>query len=709
MKKTKGKEPLTFKVAAHLVQDLGLNLYTSLPRVLVEFLANAHDANAPHASVTMDFDAIQKERKVLKAQFDLDRAKAPEEDIEPLSSRTLPDACRIVIQDDGHGMSRDDLQHKFLFAGRRRRLEERTSHTEGGKRVLMGRKGLGKLAGFGVARRVEVITRRAGEAHATRIELDYEDLLKHSDVQGWPVPEETLANGGGIKNHGTRIELSRLVYDSTKSRSDTFAHEIGDHFAFIKPAEFRVDFNGKLVKPTPRNFEFAYPEPGKVAKNELVEKVLPSAYGDMQIRYRIRFTMPNQALPARERGVRVYASRRLASAPDLLDVTTNMHGFHNTQYLDAVCEADFIDQDNRTDLIATDRQSLRWDVGRLEDLRAFLTKEMEDACRAYQYARDQRAAEETKNDKATIALMERYKMPAHRRRVAMRVATLLAGVYPKGKDEPQYKEQLEIFLDGLTQGDIIGALSKLARVPHPDFREVVTEISKLTEREVGDFLRYAEGRLDGIEALEKICKSVDFKKGNNERELHELFERNPWMINPTLDRYVSSNKTEDVLLQRLAKLLKVGAYVPAGYDPKTSAEADPMEKNERPDLVFILGGTDVHRIVIVELKAPNTPLHWDHLGQLHGYMARVSAWLSEHGKADVRVEGILIGSLPDPSSKADKAVQLRQAMKKDMNKADWTVRDVLEVLEDTRAVHQRLYTIRQDALKSGAGEDEAAA
>jgi hypothetical protein len=39
---------LKFRVAAHIVEDLGLNLYTDLPRVLVEYVANAHDADSPH-------------------------------------------------------------------------------------------------------------------------------------------------------------------------------------------------------------------------------------------------------------------------------------------------------------------------------------------------------------------------------------------------------------------------------------------------------------------------------------------------------------------------------------------------------------------------------------------------------------------------------------------------------------------------------------
>ena len=48
------QDPLKFIVAPHIVQDLGLNLYTSLPRVLVEFVANAYDADSKHAKIQFD-------------------------------------------------------------------------------------------------------------------------------------------------------------------------------------------------------------------------------------------------------------------------------------------------------------------------------------------------------------------------------------------------------------------------------------------------------------------------------------------------------------------------------------------------------------------------------------------------------------------------------------------------------------------------------
>src|SRR5438034_11750298 len=101
--------PLTFKVAPHLVEDLGLNLYTTLARVLVEFVANAYDADSPHAELRFDTGKIKKAREVLRKQYELEKAKAaPGAKIDPLETRVLSPEITIIIEDRGHGISRAD-------------------------------------------------------------------------------------------------------------------------------------------------------------------------------------------------------------------------------------------------------------------------------------------------------------------------------------------------------------------------------------------------------------------------------------------------------------------------------------------------------------------------------------------------------------------------------------------------------------------------
>src|SRR5688500_7844176 len=102
--------PLRFHVAPHIVQDLGLNLYTTLSRVLGEFVPSAYDADSPSVDITFDGEEIQRARELLKQEWDLELAERrasgrTTEDMIPLEERTLPSKITIEVADFGHGMS----------------------------------------------------------------------------------------------------------------------------------------------------------------------------------------------------------------------------------------------------------------------------------------------------------------------------------------------------------------------------------------------------------------------------------------------------------------------------------------------------------------------------------------------------------------------------------------------------------------------------
>jgi hypothetical protein len=705
--------PLKFKVAPHIVQDLGLNLYTTLPRVLVEFVANAYDADSPDAQVSLDLSKIEQARRVLKKEWELEQEKSEgardkKDARNDLSQRTLPADIQIVITDHGHGMSRDDLQTKFLIAGRRRReAEDKVRSDEG--RILMGRKGLGKLAGFGVARTVTIISRKQGEQHATKITLDYDELIKVHIFDEVEIQEELLADGADIDPHGTKVILSRLAYEPTKSREETIGNDIADHFAMIDPAEFAIRLNDNPVMPTPRNLVFAYPSP-EIPLDQTVKHSYVTDDGvSVEYQYRIRFTGLNEHLNARERGVRIYAHKRLAATSDLLDMTTGIHGFNNTHYLDGIVHADFIDENRAVDYIATDRQTLRWDSSLLAPMREHLSSEMAEACREYQKQRETKAKHQVRNDPFTKNLVEAAKLPKHRKSLAYKVAAAMAAVSDKGVENEDYKKQMPIFVDGLVQGNILNALADLASKDHPDFNRLVGQVMELTHQELGDFLRVIQGRLDGIEALKKLVEDVDFKKSKNEDKLHELFENAPWLIDPTFTQFLTSDQAENELNRQLTKELGIGTYVPANYSPAAPDEIKELGANKRPDLVFLLSNTGLMRLIIVELKAPNTPLHMDHLDQLKGYIRRAEKWLKANGK-DIkryRVEGILIGSHAAPDSKAEKVEALRDDMEKVMETQPWTVFGINEVLDRTMRAHRELLTIYERAVLAEEEDEES--
>ena len=92
---------LVMSISLNALEHLGINLYSNVPAVLSEIVANAWDADAKNVTVTVD--------------------KAQE---------------TITIEDDGTGMDRDGVIDRFLNIGFKRREEM-------GEVTLSGRKPMG--------------------------------------------------------------------------------------------------------------------------------------------------------------------------------------------------------------------------------------------------------------------------------------------------------------------------------------------------------------------------------------------------------------------------------------------------------------------------------------------------------------------------------------------------------------------------------------
>ena len=693
-------DALPFRVDPHMLEDLGLNLYSSLPRVLVEFVANAYDADASRAAISMDFDQISRFRAELRQEWRQREADAtvglnhePQDSVS-LEEGLLPDEATISIQDDGHGMSLEDLKNKFLVAGRRRRLEE--GDKSPGHRVLMGRKGVGKLAGFGVARVIEVVSKVASQANAHGICLDFDDIMGVENSSNIRVPTFRIDGDADLGDHGTRVTFSRLVNESVKSFERTVRRSIGAHFFLIDPGDFAVHLNGTGVEPDPRTLVYAWPEAEHLPVDGLVKKSLdvPETGQPIEFEYRLRFVEDRAALRASERGVRVYAHKRLAAAPSLLHADTNMHGFRMTDYLDGVVYADFIDEHKR-DYIATDRQGLRWETPLLQPVYDFLGDEIKEACKNYQRVRDEAKAREVTEDPFTVEVIDSAQLSSRDKKLAVAICSKLAGFHREGVETAAYKEHAQLLVGAIGKGEIFAAISSIAERENPRLHDLTVEITRLTAAEVDQTLGVVRSRMLAIGALQRIVEAVDFRDGNNEDDLHHLLKKNPWLIDPTYFEFLTSNVANKTLFQRLEQRLEIGGMVPSGYDPGSDDEGLPMRANRRPDLVFLLGNSGLKRVVILELKAPNTPLLDKHLVQLEDYMDDARSFFESVNRSGVVVEGCLIGSL-DLTLKAREVQRLQRRLRERGVDAKWAVFDVLDLLERTSNAHREILEIHEE-------------
>ncbi len=122
---------------------------------------------------------------------------------------TLPDAMSdspIVIADNGSGMTERELLNEYLVVANDRR-SRKGDRTVSLKRLVKGRKGIGKFAGLMVAGVMEVETTARG--HTIRVVVSKEDLLKAAnDLERFDLP--VTVRDAPEDARGTTVTLREL-------------------------------------------------------------------------------------------------------------------------------------------------------------------------------------------------------------------------------------------------------------------------------------------------------------------------------------------------------------------------------------------------------------------------------------------------------------------------------------------------------------------
>lgn len=211
---------LVMTISLNALEHLGINLYSNIPAVLSEIVANAWDADATKVTVLID-----------------------------------KNADTIVIEDDGIGMNRDAVVDRFLTVGYKRREELGETSAKG--RKPMGRKGIGKLSIFSIAQIAEVYTTENGELTAFR--MDREVIRKAIAGKGQVAYEpEELSNWPDGLTKGTRIVLSNISKSLSSMTIEGLKRRVARRFAVIGQKHgFLVDINGSEIGPEDRAYQHA--------------------------------------------------------------------------------------------------------------------------------------------------------------------------------------------------------------------------------------------------------------------------------------------------------------------------------------------------------------------------------------------------------------------------------------------------------------------
>ncbi|MGL1885159.1 MAG: ATP-binding protein [Reichenbachiella sp.] len=320
---------LTLKFDPNTIEHLGISLYSKLPSVLSELVSNSWDADAENVSINF-----------------IDKG----------------DTKEIKYSDNGEGMTFEELQEKYLVIGRNRRKSTSKQESNNGRKVI-GKKGLGKLAVFGICDIIEVRSIKNGLMNHFSMNLFEIRQSKDSSY----LPKILVKNQATAESSGTLLHLKQIRRKSAFDLSQ-IALSLSKKFLIfdemptvllINGAESTTITNDLKYKELNIEFEWKFPEEMYDSNYEHWKDVSGTIY-----------TLKSPVKDTEMRGLYLTSRGKIVNTAGFYGARDN-DLFHS--YVTGYLEVDFID-DFDEDVISTDRHSLNWEHEKTKELQEYIHK-----------------------------------------------------------------------------------------------------------------------------------------------------------------------------------------------------------------------------------------------------------------------------------------------------------------------------------------------
>ena len=629
-------EPVEYsmRISRLTVDKLGVKLYDKVSAVIAELIANAYDADARVVTV-----------RAPMGQFLASRAGGL------LSDKGFD----IEVVDDGIGMTPQQVQDFFLVVGAERRNDE----NRGGlspcfNRKVMGRKGVGKLAPFGICTTIEVIS--AGGAPVKSIgansDSDAKDYLTSHIVLDYngikalgAEPDERYKPTVGSKNEsysaasGTRIILRNFNYRKVPS-FDVLSRQLSQRFG-IKSENWQIRLidNTKADDPprtvgyfgveTMQNTRVTFEQDGTVFSPDGTPAQDLSAGFEHEGTFRpVTGWMAYSKTPYKDdlmAGVRIYCRGKIAAQTSIFNLRAGFTGEHNVRsYLVGELHADWLDEDD--DLIQTDRRDILWSDELAAAFQAWgqkVVKRIGTLSRDPMRKATLKLFFETGHVEARIFSAYPTEEQQDIRNSAKQIARSFGRTMSRAEVE-----------DDSVVSDLVDLSITLA--PHvtlnASMREAVsnadTPLSVLSSflrtarlAELSSFGRIAKDRLKVIDRL-GILKDAD---DSGESDFQQLIADAPWLINPEWAP-VTQNQAFSSLRREFEKHFEAATG-------KAVSLADFRDTGRRPD--FVLSSQE-GVVQIIEIKRPNHSLSNDEMDRIVAYYQNMESFIHAPGQDEFR-------------------------------------------------------------------------
>lgn len=587
------RPPYVMTISLNMLKHLGIGLYSNIPAVLSEAVANAWDADARRVAIT-----------------------------------TQRRPGRIVIEDDGDGMSVDDVNKKYLHIGYERREEKGT--TRKGRRP-MGRKGIGKLSPFSIANTVTVHSVKGGDRHGFKMDVEgIKKAAEREDEKYRPTPVDPADD----LEKGTRLTLTGLR--PRIRRTGALKRRLARRFSVIgADHRFEVSVDGEAITALDRGYHdrlehiWAYGRYGRgiAADASLKPNSLDPSFkiggrpakvdgwiGTAESSGQLRDAETKESINK----IAVMVRGKMAQDDVLGELG---EGGVYSKYVVGEVLADFLDDDEKADSATTGRQKIVEDDPRYRALLEKIAADVKEIERRWTGLRNEAGG---KKALAIPQVKEWFDRLGGDRKKAAK--SLFGRINLLPVDGEDHRRQL--FIGGILAFESLrfrDLLDKLDMVNPGSLAMLKDVFVQLGDLEAAAFYQITRHRLDVIDKMDKAV-------GKNEREAiirNTIFDH-LWLIDPAWERVPGTERME----KRIAAEFK-----------KASGRLTEDERKSRQDIRYV-AASGVN--IVVELKRPGRSVAIDDMiGQVAKYHSALSKILEGQGRAGESISIVcVVGKLP---------------------------------------------------------------
>lgn len=542
------KNKYTMRISRLTVDKLGVKLYDRVSAVLAELIANSYDADAENVIVEAPMGELLAEKRagVLR-----DRGFS------------------IVVEDDGCGMTPEQVNEFYLIVGKERRKDpKRGNKSPKHNRAVMGRKGVGKLAPFGVCSQIEIITSggakiegkdehgRSMKGYLTaHLILDKTGIVKDTDEDY--SPQVGPLDGTVRAKHGTRLMMTDFDHRHVPDM-ETLTRQLAQRFG-VRSANWKITLRDTQKTKGTKGHESGVGEFGVVCrpgtKLTLVDRGVKK--GDEQwaaldedghvvaglfagFEYEGMWKPVTGWVAYAEdpykddlmAGVRIYCRGKIAAQTAVFNRKAGFTGEYDVRsYLVGELNADWLDE--HEDLIRTDRQDILWSHGPGveferwgQDLVSTIGKLTREPIRKKAWEKF-----------AAISNLEKVvhqAFPADAQKDIRENTIQIAKAIAKTirQDELDDKTQVQNLVDlSLMLGPHITLDKKLHEATDDADRPLLAITGLLRTARIAELSSFGRIAVDRVRVIDKLQKLID-DAARDEAALQELITSAPWLIDP---------------------------------------------------------------------------------------------------------------------------------------------------------------------------------